>query len=91
MQCKLLQPCILEDATFVGVLMSQAHAWFKMTQLMRSTTQEFRIVKDSIKEEHRDSTKEVIFCRAMVEDLIQRIISTKEVDLISLPAKSPVT
>jgi len=90
MQCNLHQSYTMEDATFVEVLISQAHAWFKMTQLTRSTTWEIRIVKDSIKVDHRAFIREVIFRRAKVGDLIQGIISTKEVHLISLWAKSRV-
>ena len=56
--------------------MSQAHAWFKMIQLIRSTTWEIRIVKDSIKADHRAFIIKVIFCMAKVEDLIQGIIGT---------------
>jgi len=40
--------------------MSQAHAWFKMTQPTRSTTRELKIATDSkatTKEDHQDSTK----------------------------------
>ena len=69
--------------------MSQVHAWSKTTQPMRSTTWEVRIVKDSIKEDHQDSIREVIFRRAKVGDPIQGIISTKEVHLISLLVKNP--
>jgi len=87
MQCNPLQPCTIRDATFVGVLKSEAHGWFKTTQPTRSTTWEVRIVKDSIKEDNQDSIREVIFRRATVEDLIQGIVSTKEVHLISLLAK----
>ena len=60
-----------------------------MVQPMRSTTWAVRIIKDSIKEDHQDSIREVIFRRARVGDLIQGIISTKEVHLINLPTKSP--
>lgn len=69
--------------------MSQAHAWSKMRHLMKLTTWAVRITKDSMKEDHQDSIREVIFHRAKDGDPIQGIISTKEVHLISLLAKSP--
>ena len=70
-------------------LMSQAHAWSKMTHPMKLTTWAARIIKDSIKKDHQDSIIKVIFHRAKVGDPIQGIISTMEVHLISLLAKNP--
>ena len=72
MQCNLLhlQSCILGDATFVVVLMSQARAWLKTMHLMKSTTWVVRIIKDSIKEDHHDSIREEISLRAKVGDPI---------------------
>ena len=88
MQCNILhlQSCTLGDATSVVALMSQAHAWSKMTQLITWAT---RIIKDSIKEDHQAFIREVIFRRAKVGDPIQGITSTKGVHLISLLARSP--
>ena len=57
-----------------------------MMLLTKLTTWAVRISKDSIMEDHQDSIREVICCRAKVGDSIQGIISTKEVHLIGLLA-----
>ena len=80
MQCNLLQPCTVEDATFVGVLMSQAHAWFKTMQPTRSTTWELRISMDSkatTKEDHLDSIKGKISHRDKAGGIIWVTSSTR--------------
>jgi len=53
------------------------HACFKMTQPMRLTTWEVRIVRDSSKADHQASIREATFHRAKDGDLIKGIISTK--------------
>jgi len=83
-----LQSCALGDATSVVALTIQAYAWSKTMQLTKLNTWVVRIIKDSIKEDHQDSIREEISLKAKVGDPIQGIISTKEVHLISLPAKS---
>jgi len=59
-----------------------------MMQLTKLITWAVKIIKDSINEDYQDSIREEISLRAKVGGPIQGIISTKEVHLINLPAKS---
>ena len=70
--------------------MSQAYAWSKMKHPMKLTTWAVIIIKDSIKEDHQDSIRAIIFCRTMIGDIIQVITSTKGVHPISILARGRV-
>jgi len=62
-----------------------------MMHPMKLTTWAVIIIKDSIKEDHQDSIRAIIFCRTMIGDIIQVITSTKGVHPISILARVRVS